>query len=754
MPAKPKFSEALDYHEKPRPGKVEIRATKPTATQSDLSLAYTPGVADPCLVIADDPDAAFRYTNRGNLVAVVSNGSAVLGLGNIGPLASKPVMEGKAVLFKRFADIDVFDLEIDASDPDDVIKFCELLAPTVGGINLEDIKAPECFYIESTLRQRLDIPVFHDDQHGTAIIGGAAFINALDITDRDIAKTKVVVAGAGAAGVACARFFIALGVDPANLLMTDTTGVVHSGRDDLNEIKREFAIDTDARTLGDAMVGADVFIGVAVAGIVTKEMIQSMADRPIVFALANPDPEITYPDAKAARDDVIMATGRSDFPNQVNNVLGFPFIFRGALDVRSRAVSEGMKIAASNALAQLAREPVPDSVLRAYDLEHLAFGPDYLIPKPFDPRALWTVAPAVARAAVEEGLARAPIEDFDEYRSALQTRFNASYGLINAITTRAMEQPKRVAYPHADDIRIIRAARRVLDEGIARPVLVGPKGSVESLAEGSGISLEGMEVIDPVDDASDRERYANVLEELRRGRGLSLYDAERMVRDPSMYACLMVREGAADAVLGGLTTFYPETIRPALQVLKVEEGRSIVSSVYIVVVGGRPYFFTDCAVNIEPTAEQLAEIALAATVTAERDFDREPQVAFISYSDFGSTGGEEPARVRKALEIFRRARPDVAADGEMQADSAVVPELMASRSPDGSLGRAANVLVFPNLTAANASYKLLNRLGGAEVIGPILSGLSKTVHVLQRDASVSDVVNMTAIAVADAQRRG
>jgi malate dehydrogenase (oxaloacetate-decarboxylating)(NADP+) len=748
-----KFSEALEYHERPRPGKIEIRATKPTATQSDLSLAYTPGVAEPCLAIANDPNAAFRFTNRGNLVAVVSNGSAVLGLGNIGPLAGKPVMEGKAVLFKRFADIDVFDLEIDATDPDDIIRFCELLAPTVGGINLEDIKAPECFYIESTLRERLDIPVFHDDQHGTAIIGGAAFINAMEITGRDVTQTRVVVAGAGAAGVACARFLMGLGVDPANILMTDQRGVVHSDRDDLNEVKQEFAIATPCRTLEDAMKDADVFVGVSAAGIVTKEMIQSMAPDPIVFALANPDPEITYQDAKAAREDVIMATGRSDYPNQVNNVLGFPFIFRGALDVRARAVSEGMKIAASQALAQLAREPVPDSVLRAYDLEHLSFGPDYLIPKPFDPRALWTVAPAVAKAAMEEGLARVDIEDMEAYKAALQTRFNASYGLINAITTKAMEQPRRVAYPHGDDIRIIRAARRVLDEGIGRPILVGPAATIHALSEGSGVSLEGMEVIDPADDSSDRARYANVLEELRRDRGLSLQEAERLVRDPSMYACLMVREGAADAVLGGLTTFYPETIRPALQVIKVEQGRSIVSSLYIVVVGGRPYFFTDCAVNIEPTAEQLAEIALAAAETAERDFDRVPRVAFLSYSDFGSAGGTEPARVRQALEIFRKARPDIAADGEMQADSAVVPELMASRSPNGSLGRAANVLVFPNLTAANASYKLLNRLGGAEVIGPILSGLSKPVHVLQRDASVTDVVNMTAIAVAEAQRR-
>ncbi|MCI0678746.1 MAG: NADP-dependent malic enzyme [Actinobacteria bacterium] len=747
------FSEALDYHERPRPGKVEIRSTKPTATQSDLSLAYTPGVAEPCLVIAGEPDAAFRYTNRGNLVAVVSNGTAVLGLGNIGALAGKPVMEGKAVLFKRFADIDVFDLEIDATDPDDVIRFCEMLAPTVGGINLEDIKAPECFYIEETLRQRLDIPVFHDDQHGTAIIGGAAFINALEITGRDVADTRVVVAGAGAAGVASARFLVELGVDPGNITMTDSRGVLHTGRDDLNAVKMEWARDTPARTVEDAMVGADAFIGVSVAGTVTKEMVRSMAADPIVFALANPDPEIGYDDAKAARDDVIMATGRSDFPNQVNNVLGFPFIFRGALDVRTRAVSEGMKVAAAHALANLAREPVPDSVLRAYDLERLAFGPEYLIPKPFDPRVLWTVAPAVAAAAMQEKLARAPIEDFDVYKAQLQTRFRASHALINAITNRAMAQPKRVAYPHADDVRIIRAARRVADEGIARPILLGTAPVIEEFAENYGISLDGMDVVDPRSPGSEASRYALVLEELRRNRGMSLQDAQRLVTDSNMYACLMVREGAADAVLGGLSTFYPETIRPALQVLKVEEGRTIVSAVYLVVVRGQPFFFTDCAVNIEPTATQLAEIALAATHTAQTVFDREPRVGFISYSDFGSAGGDEPARVRRAVELFRQARPDIPVDGEMQADTAVVADLLQSRRPDGPLNRAANVLVFPNLTAANASYKLLNRLADAEVIGPILTGLSKTVHVLQRDASVNDVVNMTAIAVAEAQRR-
>ncbi len=747
------FSEALEYHERPRPGKLEIRATKPTATQADLSLAYTPGVAEPCRVIADDPSAAFRFTNRANLVAVVSNGTAVLGLGNIGPLASKPVMEGKAVLFKRFADIDVFDLEIDASDPEDVIRFCEMLAPTVGGINLEDIKAPDCFLIESTLRERLDVPVFHDDQHGTAIIAGAAFINALELTDRRAEDVKVVFSGAGAAGVATARFFRELGVQAENMLMVDSHGVIHSGRDDLTDVKLEFVRETDARTLADAMVGADAFVGVSVADCVTQDMVRSMGPDPLVFALANPDPEITYEDARAARSDALVATGRSDYPNQVNNVLGFPFIFRGALDVRARGVSEGMKVAAARALAELAREPVPDSVLRAYSLERLQFSRDYLIPKPFDPRVLVRVAPAVASAATEEGLARTPLADPDDYREALQARFHSSYGLITTVTAKARTQPMRVAYPHGHDLRIIRAARRVLDEGIASPVLVGDVGLMRELAVEAGVSLEGIETVDPNAQEETRERYARTLEELRRHKGISLAEAQRWVHDSNMYACLMVREGTADAVLGGLTTFYAETIRPALQVLRVEEGRTIVSSLYVVVIRDTAYFFTDCAVNIEPTAEQLVEIAEAAVDVAERQFDRSPRVGFISYSDFGSAGGDEPARVRAAVDQFRSRHPEIPADGEMQAGTAVVADLLKRRRAGGPLDRAPNILVFPNLSAANASYQLLNRLGGAEVIGPILSGLSKSVHVLQRDAEVTDVVNLTAVAVADAQRR-
>ncbi len=747
------FSEALHYHEFPRPGKVAIRPTKPTATQSDLSLAYTPGVAEPCRAIALNAEEAFRFTNRGNLVAVVSNGTAVLGLGNIGPLAGKPVMEGKAVLFKRFADIDVFDLEIEAPDPDDVIRFCELLEPTVGGLNLEDIRAPDCFYIESELRKRLSIPVFHDDQHGTAIIAAAAFLNASELVGKPIEEMKVVFSGAGAAGIATARFFQHLGVRSENTLMVDSRGVVHSEREDLTPIKLEFARETKARSLADALRDADAFVGVSVAGAVSEEMVETMAPDPLIFALANPDPEISYEAARSARPDALVATGRSDFPNQVNNVLGFPFIFRASLDVRARGVSEGMKVAAAQALADLARQPVPDAVLKAYQAVRLGFGRDYLIPKPFDPRVLWTVAPAVAKAASDEGLAGLPLLDVESYAEGLRSRFQASYGLLSSVTAAARTRPMRVVYPHGDDVRIMRAARRVLDEGIGSPVLLGEKSRIEAVASELGLNLDGIELIDPKTQEAALESYAATLTELRRHRGMTEEAARKAVTGHNMFAALMVRDGTADAVLGGLSTFYPETIRPALQVLPMEPGRTIVSSLYVVLLKGVPYFFTDCAVNIQPSSEELVEIAIAAVDAAREHFNRQPRVAFISYSDFGSARGEEPERVRKAVALFRRERPEIPAEGEMQADTAVVSDLIRSRRPQGMLDRAANVLVFPNLTAANASYKLLNRLGDAEVIGPILSGLSKAVHVLQRDAEVSDVVNLTAIAVADAQRK-
>ncbi len=748
------FSEALDYHSRGRPGKLEVRPTKPTATQADLSLAYTPGVAEPCLVIHDDPSKAFDYTNRGNLVAVVSNGTAVLGLGNIGPLAGKPVMEGKGVLFKRFADIDVYDLEVASEDPEDVIRFCEMLEPTVGGINLEDIKAPECFYIEQTLRERLDIPVFHDDQHGTAIIAGAGFLNALELTGRNIEDTTVVFNGAGAAGIACARFFQELGVRHENILLCDSRGVIYEGRTEgMNEEKLEFVRPTEARSLADALVGADCFVGVSVADCVTQEMVQSMADQPIIFALANPNPEITYDAAREACPDAIVATGRSDFPNQVNNVLGFPFIFRGALDVRATGVSEKMKVAAAHALAELAREPVSEVVLKAYNLDHLTFGPDYIIPKPFDPRVLWYVAPAVASTACEEGLAQVPCEDFERYKEELHAKFQSTYGLMHTITVKAKERAMRVVYPQDGDPRIIRAARRVSDEGIAAPIILGDIPAIEKAARDFEIPLDGIELLDPAKAVDHRRRYAQTLFEIRQRKGMALDDAAKAVYGPNMFAAMMLKSDDADAMLGGLTTYYADTIRPALQVLPLEHGRSIVSALYIVVIKGRPYFFADCAVNINPTAEELAEIALSAAATALHDFDVSPRVAMISYSNFGSAGGEEPERVREAVRICNEKAPDLPLDGEMHAHTAVTAHLLEKRHPFNRLGGPANVLVFPDLAAANAAYQLLHHLAEAQVIGPILTGVSKSVHVAQRDAEVGDIVNLTAIAVLDAQRK-
>ncbi len=752
MTTRKHFSEALDYHRRGRPGKIQIRPTKPTATQHDLSMAYTPGVAEPCLEIQKNPHDAFLYTNRANLVAVVSNGSAVLGLGNIGALAGKPVMEGKAVLFKRFADIDVFDLELATDDPDEIIRTCELLEPTFGGINLEDIKAPECFYIEETLKKKLEIPVFHDDQHGTAIIAGAGLLNACEVTGRKLEDVKLVVSGAGAAGIACSRFMVELGVRKENVLLCDSKGVIHSGRDDLNSIKQEWAVETEARNLADAMVDADVFLGVSVKDLVTKDMVRSMAPRPIIFALANPDPEISYEDAKEARPDSIVATGRSDYPNQVNNVLGFPFIFRGALDVKAKGITETMKVAASQALARLAKEDVPDSVLKAYNLEHLEFGEDYVIPKPFDPRVLWYVAPAIAKAATEEGIAREPLDDLDAYAEALRARFQASYNLMQAVRVRAQRKPQQVVYPHGADIRFIRAARRVVDEQIGLPILLGREEEIEKLAAERNISLGGIEVHDPRLKDECHVELAENLFHLRARKGMTIEDARRALLEPNMHAAMMLHSGKADAVVGGLTTYYPETIRPALQVLPMAPGRTTVMAAYVVLIGQRPYLLADCAVNREPTAEQLAEIAMAVADVA-RELQIEPRVAMLSYSNFGSAQGGEVDKVRRAVQICWEKAPDLPLDGEMHADTAVVKEILQERHPFNRLGRQANCLVFPNLSAANIAYKLLHRLGGGEIIGPILNGLSRSVHVLQRDAEVGDIVNLTAIAVLDAQRK-
>lgn len=741
--------EALAYHAKGRPGKIEIRVTKPAATQRDLSLAYSPGVAHAVQAVADDAEAAFRYTGKGNLVAVVSNGTAVLGLGNVGALAAKPVMEGKGVLFKRFADIDVFDIELNVTDTEEFIKVVKALEPTFGGINLEDIRAPECFVIEDRLRQELDIPVFHDDQHGTAIIAGAALINSLDLVDKKIDEIKVVINGAGAAGIATAKFFIELGVPKQNIYLCDSSGVVYVGREEgMNEYKAQFAQETSDRTLEDVMKGADVFIGLSVADAVTPEMAKSMAPKPIIFALANPDPEIPYDVAKEVRPDAIVATGRSDYPNQVNNVLGFPFIFRGALDVRARAINEEMKVAAARALAELARQPVPDVVLRAYGLQHLSFGPDYIIPKPFDPRALSWVAPAVAQAAIESGVARLQL-DIDEYRRELATRFGKGREIRRVILQKAATDPKRVVYSEGEEPRVIRAAAIVKEEGIAHPILLGNEEVIRQRARELGVDVE-LDIVDP-DKHPRLGEYAEHLYELRQRRGLTLREAKRRVLEPNYLGCLMVKHGDADAFVAGMTSHYPEVIRPALHVFDKKPGVSRVAGMYVISVRDNVYFFTDATVNIDPTAEELADIAILAADTVRR-FGIEPRVAMLSFSNFGSAEHPRSIKVREAVEIVHRRRPALEIDGEMQADTAVVSEL-ADDYPFSRLVGRANVLVFPSLEAANIAYKLLARLGEAEAMGPILMGLNAPVHVLQRGDDVDDIVNITAVAVIDAQEK-
>ncbi|MEW6048046.1 MAG: NADP-dependent malic enzyme [Bacillota bacterium] len=743
--------EALSYHERGRPGKIEVVVTKPCITQKDLSLAYTPGVAEPVRAIARNPEDAFRYTARGNLVAVISNGTAVLGLGDVGALAGKPVMEGKGVLFKRFADVDVFDLEIDVTDPDEVVRVVKALEPTFGGINLEDIKAPECFYIEERLKEIMSIPVFHDDQHGTAIISGAALLNALELVEKSISDIKVVINGAGASGVACGEFWILLGVRRENILMCDSKGVIHEGRTEgMNPYKARFARRTSRTTLAEAMEGADVFLGLSVANVVSREMVQSMADRPIVFALANPDPEIPYDEAKAARPDVIVATGRSDYPNQVNNVLGFPFIFRGALDVRARAINDEMKIAACRALAELAKQDVPDSVLRAYGLDSLHFGPEYLIPKPLDPRVLTWVAPAVAKAAMDSGVARVTI-DIEEYRQRLVQRMGKAWELRRSILVKASRDPKRVVFSEGEETKIMRAAAILRDEGIARPILVGREPEVAARMEQLGLRRNGIEVVWPAEHPR-LEAYAKRLYELRQRRGVTLREALKLVRQPNYFGAVMVEVGDADAFVAGLTYHYPDVLRPALQVIKPLEGVRNVAGCYIMIVKNQVYFFTDATVNIDPTAEDLAEIAI---LTAERAsaLGIEPHVAMLSFSNFGSTRHPLSDKVRRAVELVQSRRPDLIVDGEMQADTAVVPEILQEDYPFSRLTPfgGANVLVFPDLEAANVAYKLLARLGGAEAIGPVLVGTERAVHVVQRGDDVDDIVNIAAIAVIDAQ---
>ena len=744
--------DALQYHTQERPGKIEVKSTKPCITQRDLSMAYTPGVAEPCREIERNADRVFDYTVKGNLVAVITNGTAVLGLGNIGPLAAKPVMEGKAVLFKRFADIDVFDIELGSTDPDDIIKAVQLLEPTFGGINLEDIKAPECFYIEERLKEIMTIPVFHDDQHGTAIISGAALLNALELQRKRIDQVKVVFSGAGAAGIACAELYIKLGVKRENMFMTDSHGLVYRGREKgMNPYKERLANGSVPMTLAEVMKDADVFAGVSVAGVLTKDMVKSMAGRPIIFAMANPDPEIEYHEATSVRDDLIMATGRSDYPNQVNNVLGFPFIFRGALDVRATAINDDMKIAAVNALAELAKEDIPDSVLRAYGGQVLRFGPEYIIPKPFDPRVLIWEAVAVAKAAVATGVARKPIYDWDEYRDTLESRLSRSQEIMRRIIHRAQRDPKRIVFLEGNEPKILRACQVILDEGIARPILLGEKAVIERNIAELSLELDKALIIDP----RNFERFDDYVTEFYRSRsrkGVTRKEATKLLTvNRNYFGAMMVRMRDADGLVGGVNKHYPETIRPALQVLPLEEKTSVIAGMYMMVFPKDVMFFADTTVNIDPTAEQLAEIAICAADTVIRLLEIKPRIAMLSFSNFGSTRHPLTEKVARAVKIVKKRRPDLKIDGEMQADTAVVPEILNRVYDFNELKGKANVLIFPCLDAGNIAYKLMERIGGARAIGPILMGTSRAIHVIQRNCDVEDIVNATSLAVIDAQ---
>lgn len=748
--------DALEYHSRGRPGKVQVVPTKPLLTQRDLALAYSPGVAEPCRVIHKSPNAVYDYTAKGNLVGVVSNGTAVLGLGNIGPLAGKPVMEGKANLFKKFADIDCFDIELDADTPEEVIAAVKAIAPTFGGINLEDIRAPDCFLIERRLRAELDIPVFHDDQHGTAIIAGAALLNACEVTSRQMSDLKIVFTGAGAAALATATMFCELGVPRENIWMFDSKGMVYSGRaEDMFPEKERFA-----QPLGEdgpigypeALVGADVFVGLSVGGLLKGHMIQKMAPRPIIFAMANPDPEISYEEAIAAVPDAIVATGRSDYPNQVNNVLGFPFVFRGALDCRARGITEEMKIAAVQALAALAKEDVPDVVLNAYDMERLQFGTTYLIPKPFDPRVLLWVAPAVARAAEESGVARKPIADYEIYRQHLERLIERTREVIRPLMNLARLNPRRIVFPDGTDSRVLRAAQQIVDEQICRPVLLGQEWKILQRAEQHNIDLTGVEIVE-IQDSEQFEDYAESLWKLRQRKGLTRQSARYQLRSHTSYGCMMLKHGTADGLLGGVATPYAETLRPALQILGRAPGTRVISGVYVMLFEGRRVFFGDCTVNIRPDAETLAQIAIN-TARLAQTFGEEPRVAMLSFSDFGEIRGEPQADVvREATQLVRELAPDIAVDGEMQADTALNPRKAASDFDFSDIAGRANVLIFPDLASGNIAYKLLRELGGATAVGPIIVGLNKTVNALALGSTVSDIVNMAAITVSQILRQ-
>ncbi|MEO6831782.1 MAG: NADP-dependent malic enzyme [Chitinophagaceae bacterium] len=745
--------DALEYHRKGRPGKIEVIPTKETKTQRDLALAYSPGVAEPCLDIAANPDDVYQYTAKGNLVAVITNGTAVLGLGNIGPEASKPVMEGKGLLFKIFADIDVFDIELNALDIDTFVTVVKALEPTFGGINLEDIKAPECFEIERQLKEALSIPVMHDDQHGTAIISGAALLNALELVKKDFSKVKIVISGAGASAISCCRIYLALGATVGNMYMFDSKGLITKSRNDLDDHKRVFAQDSVDISLVDAMKHADVFIGLSKGGVINGEMVKSMAKKPIVFALANPNPEISYEDALAARPDVIMATGRSDYPNQVNNVLGFPYIFRGALDVRAKAINEEMKLAAVKALAALAKEPVPDIVNVAYNEKSLHFSETYIIPKPIDPRLLTTVAPAVAKAAIASGVARITIEDWDAYEAQLHSRLGTDDNLLRFIINKAKQSPRRVVFAEAENLKVLKAAQIAFDEGVAIPILLGQEDAIRKLISEHSLQLDNVEIIDPRSEAmADKaNEFGEAFFEKRKRRGYNLFEAKKAMRDRVHFGCMMVEKGEADALISGLTRNYPDTVKPALQIIGLEEGAKKVAGMYLMLSKRGPLFLADTTVNFNPTVEDLVDITLLTAREIEH-FNIKPRIAMLSYSNYGSSDSHEANIMRDAVAQIRERYPEMIVDGEMQAGVAFNQDLLRENYPFSPLvNESPNTLIFPNLAAGNIAYHLLQEVGGAEAVGPILLGLRKPVHVLQLGSSVRQIVNMIAIAVVDAQ---
>jgi malate dehydrogenase (oxaloacetate-decarboxylating)(NADP+) len=748
-----KYTDALDYHSNGRPGKIEVVPTKPTQTKRDLSLAYSPGVAEPCLKIADSPEDVYKYTAKGNLVAVISNGTAVLGLGDIGAAASKPVMEGKGLLFKIFADIDVFDIELDCTDVDEFVRTVKAMEPTFGGINLEDIKAPESFEIEKKLKEQLNIPVMHDDQHGTAIISGAALLNALKLSKKDISKVKMVISGAGASAIACGKLFISLGVSIENVVMLDSKGVIRKNRESLDENKAYFATDRELDTLEEAMKDADVFIGLSRGNIVNPEMIQSMGTNPIVFAMANPDPEIPYKQAIASRDDVIVATGRSDHPNQVNNVLGFPFIFRGALDVRATTINEEMKLAAVRAIAELAMEPVPEVVNIAYNEKNVTFGKNYIIPKPIDPRLLTSVAPAVAKAAMESGVAKQPITDWNGYERTLRKRLGLDNKLMRRIMVRAKQNPKRVVFAEADTYKILKAAQIAHEEGLAKPILLGNPKRINQIIKENNLNLEGIPIIDPRKEDAKRAEYGKELFQKRQRKGVSLYDATKLMSERDYFGAMMVEKGDADAFISGLTRNYPKTFRPALEIIGRQEDFNKVAGMYVILAKSGPLFFADTTVNVDPDDSDLVEITKLVHDQVKQ-FHVEPRIAMLSYTNFGSTKGTVPMKIQKAVKYLHKHHPNIIVDGDMQANMALDSDLLTENFPFSTLaGEPANTFIFPNLAAGNLAYKFVQAIGPAEAIGPILLGFKKSVHILQLGSSVREIVNMVSVAVVDAQRK-